>query len=106
VATRVGQGGVPGKPAPTDKDSWKFVIDFVGGPLSKMAPRFDVSPVVTTSRGKLGKAYVIKVVGTDRWRALFDVVAPGKDPINLRCYLRLGDQTLSETWLYEYFPPS
>jgi glucans biosynthesis protein len=106
VATRVGQGGVPGKPAPTDKDSWKFVIDFAGGPLSKMAPRFDVSPVVTTSRGKLGKAYVIKVVGTDRWRALFDVVAPGKDPINLRCYLRLGDQTLSETWLYEYFPPS
>lgn len=105
VATRIGRGGVPGKPAPTDKDSWKFVVDFVGGPLSKMAPRFDVTPVVNTSRGKLGKAYVIKVVGTDRWRALFDVLAPGKEPINLRCYLRLGDQTLSETWLYQFFPP-
>jgi glucans biosynthesis protein len=106
VATRIGRGGVPGNPEPTDKDSWKFVVDFTGGPLSQMAQRFDVTPVVTTSRGKLGKAYVIKVVGTDRWRALFDVVAVGKDPINLRCYLRLGDQTLSETWLYEYFPPA
>jgi len=103
-ATRVGRGGVPGKPAPTDKDSWKFVIDFVGGPLAQMAQRFDVTPVVSASRGDLGKAYVIKIVGTDRWRALFDLYAPGKDPINLRCYLRLGDQTLTETWLYQYFP--
>ena len=36
VATRIGRGGVPGKPAPTDKDSWKFVIDFMGGPLTGM----------------------------------------------------------------------
>jgi glucans biosynthesis protein len=105
AATRVGRGGVPGKPAPTDKESWKFVVDFVGGPLSQMAARFDVTPVVNASRGELGKAYVIKVVDTDRWRALFDIVAPGKDPINLRCFLRLGGETLSETWLYQYFPP-
>ena len=26
--------------------------------------------------------------------------------IDLRCYLRLDDKTLSETWLYQYFPPS
>src|SRR5665213_234243 len=104
TATRIGRGGVPGKPSPEDKDSWKFVIDFVGGPLSEMAARFDVTPVVTTSRGKIGKAYVIKIVGTDRWRALFDIHAPGKEQIDLRCYLRLGDKTLTETWLYQYFP--
>ena len=48
----------------------------------------------------------IKVVGTDRWRALIDIRAPGTEQVNLRCYLRLGDQTLSETWLYQYFPPA
>lgn len=106
VATRIGQGGVPGKPAPTDKDSFKFVIDFEGGPLSKMAARFDVTPVVTVSRGKIVNPYVIKVVGTDRWRALFDIYAPGKQQIDLRCYLRLDDKTLTETWLYQYFPPA
>jgi glucans biosynthesis protein len=106
-ATRVGRGGVPGHPSPEDKDSWKFVLDFAGGPLSTMAPRFDVEPVVTTSYGKVGKAYVIKVVGTDRWRALFDIHGLQKDkPVNLRCFLRFGGKTLTETWLYQYFPPA
>ncbi|MGH6684577.1 MAG: glucan biosynthesis protein [Pseudolabrys sp.] len=48
----------------------------------------------------------MKIVGTDRWRALFDIHAPGKEQIDLRCYLRLGEKTLTETWLYQYFPPA
>lgn len=104
IATRIGRGGVPGKPSPKDKDSWKFVIDFAGGELSHMAPRFDIQPVVTLSRGKLVNPYVIKVVGTDKWRALFDVYAPGSNQIDLRCFLRLNDNTLTETWLYQFFP--
>ena len=105
AATRIGRGGIPGQPSPEDKNSWKFVVDFMGGPLARMPARFDITPVVSTSRGKVGKAYVIKIVGTDQWRALFDIHAPGKDQINLRCYLRLGENALTETWLYQYFPP-
>jgi glucans biosynthesis protein len=105
VATRVGRGGVPGQPKPDDKESWKFVIDFVGGPLADMAARFDIKPMVTASRGKVGNAYVIKVVGTDRWRALFDVHAPKRDQIDLRCFLSLDGKALTETWIYQFFPP-
>lgn len=105
IATRIGRGGVPGQPAPTDKDSWKFVIDFAGGALAKMAPRFDIKPTVTTSRGKVVNPYTIKVVGTDHWRAIFDIYAPGEKPINLRCFLRLNGKTLTETWLNQFFPP-
>jgi glucans biosynthesis protein len=104
TATRIGQGGVPGRPSPDDKNKRKFVIDFAGGPLAAMAPRYDVTPVVSVSRGKISDAYVIKVVGTEKWRALFDLDAPGTDPINLRCFLRLHGKTLTETWLYQYFP--
>jgi periplasmic glucans biosynthesis protein len=106
TATRIGRGGVPGKPSPDDKDKWKFVIDYAGGPLSQMAPRYDVTPVVTVSRGKVSDAYVVKVVGTERWRALFDVKAKGADPIELRCFLRLNGKALTETWLYQYSPPA
>ena len=67
-----------------------------------MEARYDVTPVVTTSRGKIDNAYVIKVVGTDRWRAFFDFVADGPAPVNLRCFLRLDGKALSETWLYQY----
>jgi len=102
VATRIGRAGIPGLPPPPNRQ--KFVVDFEGGPLSQMAARYDVTPVVSVSRGRVDNAYVIKVVGTSRWRAFFDVDTGGKDPLNLRCYLRLGNQTLSETWLYQYFP--
>lgn len=106
IATRIGHGGIPGKPAPTDKGSWKFVIDFAGGPLATMAQRYDIKPTVTTSRGKVINPYSLKVVGTDHWRAAFDVEAPGKEQINLRCFLGLNGKTLTETWLYQFFPPA
>jgi glucans biosynthesis protein len=44
------------------------------------------------------------VVGTDRWRALFDLQIDGSGPVDLRLFLKLGGKTLSETWLYQYFP--
>ena len=69
-----------------------------------MQQRYDLTPVVNVSNGKADGAYVIKVVGTDRWRSLFDITVDGKAPIDLRCYLKLGDKTLSETWIYQYFP--
>jgi glucans biosynthesis protein len=48
--------------------------------------------------------YVVKVVGTNHWRGFFDVALEGKEPVDMRCYLRLGDETLSETWLYQFYP--
>lgn len=102
VATRLGRGGIPGQ-SPWPRDRKKFVVDFTGGPLAELKQRFDITPVVSTSRGKIDNAYVIKVVGTDLWRALFDLQVDGNAPVDLRLYLKLGDKTLSETWIYQYF---
>jgi glucans biosynthesis protein len=38
------------------------------------------------------------------WRTQFDLVVDGTEPVELRCYLKLGDRTLSETWAYQYHP--
>jgi glucans biosynthesis protein len=102
VATRLGRGGIPGQ-SPWPRDRQKFVVDFTGGPLGELKQRFDVTPVIGASRGKVDNAYVIKVVGTNLWRALFDLQVDGNGPVDLRLYLKLGDKTLSETWLYQYF---
>ncbi len=102
VSTRIGRGGIPGAES-WDPDLRKFALDFEGGALAAMAVRFDVMPVVTSSSGPASGAYATKLVGTDRWRALFDVKVSGKQPIDLRCYLKLGERTLSETWIYQYF---
>ena len=47
---------------------------------------------------------MIKVVGTQKWRALFDLHTASNDPVDLRCYLQLGGETLTETWLCQYLP--
>jgi len=104
VGTRIGQGGIPGQAGRRPDTSRKFVIDFRGGRLAKIAQRFDIEPVVTASRGRVSNGYVVKVVGTDRWRALFDLSFDGSDSIDLRCFLRIGGETLTETWLYQYLP--
>jgi glucans biosynthesis protein len=103
VATRIGRGGVPGQtPWPANKR--KFSIDWQGGTLDQLQQRYDLTPVINVSNGKAEGAYVVKVVDTDRWRSLFDITVDGKGPIDLRCYLKLGERTLTETWIYQYFP--
>ncbi|MEM7023440.1 MAG: glucan biosynthesis protein [Pseudomonadota bacterium] len=102
IHTRLGNGGVPGQPRPAN--TRKFVIDFEGGPLEKLEKLDEVMPIVTTTRGTIDNVYALQIVGTSRWRAFFDLRADGSEPINLRCYLRLDDFPLSETWIYEYVP--
>ena len=38
------------------------------------------------------------------WRTQFDLAVTSADPVELRCYLRSGDEVLSETWLFQYHP--
>jgi glucans biosynthesis protein len=63
-----------------------------------------VEPVVTASRGTVSGVYALPVVGTKRWRAVFDLEAGGAAPVDLRLYLRRGGQALTETWLHQYVP--
>jgi periplasmic glucans biosynthesis protein len=105
VATRIGRGGVPGQPIPSG-EKWKFVIDWEGGPLARMERRYDVEPVVSLSAGRVERPYVIEVVDTSQWRSFFDVKTDNTDPLELRCYLRLDEKPLSETWTYQFFRPT
>lgn len=106
ISTHIGRGGVPGQPHSRGEHLHKFVIDFSGGPLAELAQRFDVETVVTASRGEVVNPYALKVVGTPHWRGVFDLDLPGDEPVEIRCYLRLDGQPLTETWLYRFLPQS
>jgi glucans biosynthesis protein len=103
IATRIGVGGIPGQ-IPRPKGRRKFVIDFAGGLLEGLKQKDKVQAKVTVSRGTIEDEYTIQVVGTNKWRAFFDLDVDGDEPVDLRCFLQLGDQTLTETWLYQYLP--
>jgi glucans biosynthesis protein len=100
--TRTGRGGVPGQPRP--EGVRKFVIDFDGGQLEHLTRDAEVEPVIATSRGRIDNPYALQIVATRRWRAVFDLAVSGSEPVELRCFLRLGERTLSETWLYQHWP--
>ena len=102
VATRMGRGGPA--PDPNAPEVRRFAIDFAGGTLDGLKKGDPVAPVVATSRGEIRTSYVFQLEGEKRWRAIFDLTVDGEDPVDLRLYLRLNDDALTETWLYQYHP--
>jgi len=104
VATRLGNGGQPGLPRP--KGVRKFMVEFVGEPLTKLAYGQQPEAVLSASRGSFSYVFT-EAVPNDvpgHWRAQFDLTAEGTEPVEMRLFLRLGDTVLSETWLYQYHP--
>jgi len=104
VATRTGIGGVVGQ-----KRSYyatRFAVDFAGGSLARLDWRQPVEPVITISHGRAELTSARPVAAVQGARVMFDVVPDDTvQPITLRLFLRQGDRTLSETWLYEWMPP-
>ncbi len=105
VATRTGRGGVVGRPRTTF--SWRFAVDFSGGQLGALEPRADVEAVITASRGTLGIISARPQKAIQGYRAMFDLQAidDRPEPIDLRMYLSLDGEPLTETWIYQWMPP-
>ncbi len=104
IATRLGNGGEPGKPRP--RGVRKFMVEFQGGPLKTLP--FGVKPqvVLWASRGSF--SYVFSEAVPDgiagHWRAQFDLTTEGAQPVEMRLFLKNGEEILTETWLYQYHP--
>jgi len=104
VATRLGNGGQPGKPRP--KGVRKFMVEFLGGPLTKLPYGVKPEPVLWASRGEFSYVFTEAVFDgvPGHWRAQFDLTVAGDEPVEMRLSLKNGDEALSENWLYQYHP--
>ncbi len=72
------------------------------------AKGFAVEAVVTASRGTTEHVTAHFVPELGGYRALFDVRPTDEsvEPIDLRMYLRIEGRPLTETWIYQWTPPS
>lgn len=104
-ATRTGVGGIIGQKR--THFSWRFVVDFAGGELAELGEHARITPVISTSRGRIELPSARRLLPLDEWRAIFDLALTDDsiEPVNLRLYLALDGQALSETWEYQYTPP-
>jgi len=108
VATRLGRGGQPGQPRP--KGVQKFLVEFLGGPLVGLP--FGVKPemVLQASRGRFTDYRLVEAAPdgvAGHWRAQFDLAdVDGADPVELRLQLTVAGAVATETWMFQYHPPS
>lgn len=103
-ATRTGIGGVVGQPR--TYFSRRFAVDFSGGTLAMLDGETEVEAEVTASRGRVELVSARPLKAINGFRAMFDLVPEASTgPVELRLYLKLGSQALTETWLYQYLPP-
>jgi glucans biosynthesis protein len=106
IATRTGIGGIVGQKR--RYYSWHFAVDFAGGELAALAKDAEVEAVISASRGQTEHVTAHFVEAFSGYRALFDIRPPdeGESPIDLRLYLRIHGRPLTETWIYQWTPPS
>jgi periplasmic glucans biosynthesis protein len=104
VATRFGNGGQAGTNRP--KGMRKFMVEFIGEPLTKLPDGVIPKPVLSASRGEFSNILTEAVPNNvpGHWRTQFDLTVNGTEPVEMRCYLRNEDEVLSETWLYQFHP--
>ena len=105
AATRTGIGGIVGQKR--NYFSWRFVVDFAGGDFPLLGEEAHVEPVITASRGQIEITSARPLQSIKGWRAMFDLklTDDSMEPINLRLFLAVNGQALTETWLYQYTPP-
>lgn len=104
LRTRTGWGGIPGAVPPQPKSVRRFMIDFRGGDLSTLHPEQPVEADVQTTRGKIDDLVLHKLPGSDIWRLSFRLQGAGDQPADMRVFLTLRGQRLTETWSYLYEP--
>jgi len=106
IATRTGIGGTVGQKR--QYYSWHFAVDFAGGELGALAKDANVEAVISTSRGTTEHITAHYVEEFRGYRALFDIrpQEDSNDVIDVRLYLRIDGRPLTETWIYQWMPPS
>lgn len=101
IATRTGSAAVGGYKNDTAR---RVVIDFEGGDLDGLDPAQPVQAQVSGRGGGIEHVTVQRLPDSGAWRLAFRVIPQGKQPVDLRCYLTLYGEALTETWNYQLLP--
>lgn len=101
VQTRIGSAKRPGYTYENDSGARLFVIDFEGEDLRYLNEDQPIEGIVSTSSGKIERVITHKNPSTGGWRLFFDFIpAQGQSTAEMRAFLKLRSNILSETWSY------
>jgi len=91
--TRIGGAGRTGR---------LFVLDVAGGRAGEVPPNASPTLDLTHSAGTIRNTVVQRNSQNRGWRVHFELVPGAARLVELRAVLKLGEQPLTETWLYRW----
>jgi glucans biosynthesis protein len=101
VATRIGRDS-------RNDARRQIVIDFTGPRLAGFTEQKPPESIANCSdNATLTENQIFRVPELNVWRVILKMEnKPGnKEPVDLRCTLKQGEETLTETWTYHWSPP-
>ncbi len=101
--SRIGWDALPGQADPPPRSQRRVVLDFAGGALESLPSDAGVIAEAQTSSGQISDVRVHLLPDGGR-RATFTLIPEADRGADMRVYLRLDDQPVSETWSYLWEP--
>ena len=82
--------------------AYRLIVDFEGGPLTKLPGNAPVVSSVTAGEGGEVIEHFVEYAGADHiWRLSILAKPAGNQPLSLRAFLSKDDQAVTETWTYK-----
>ncbi|MGE0424155.1 MAG: glucan biosynthesis protein [Reyranellaceae bacterium] len=89
---------------PPSGKSWRLAVEFGGGDIAGLRPTQPVDAKVAVSSGRLIQVRSEPIPDESSWRVFIEVQPDGKKPTDVRAYLRLYGEVLTETMSYTVRP--
>ncbi len=82
----------------TGDNALRILIDFWGGDLNLLQATQPVQAQISAQNGAVSNVTVQRLSATGVWRVTFQLAPKGNQSVDLRCYLTLYGEALTETW--------
>ena len=82
----------------------RVIVDFAGGDLDTLAGAQPIQAAASATGGEIDDIRVERLVANGVWRVSMRMKTNGDKPVDLRCYLTLYGEALTETWTYLWAP--
>jgi glucans biosynthesis protein len=102
MATRIG-AALGNGPNGTKRN---FVVEFDSDTLRGLSAEASIEAMLTASSGQISDRVVQKNLLTGAWRLAFEFEPdPNQDPMDFRAHLKVKQEALTETWIYQWSKP-
>jgi glucans biosynthesis protein len=80
------------------------LIDFAGGDLDGLNGTQQVKAQITAENAQIEALSVQRIPENGAWRVTFVMTPRAKRPVDMRCFLTLFGEVMTETWVEQWIP--